>query len=104
MKIWKQVSEIFRKPLAPAVQRSNKEAYLRKYRLFRELLSNNNKALELMADMEERLSGEVPIDWYHLCSRVAEITRQVSIIMDELNLISKDKHRGLYARFDEITA
>ena len=53
MKIWKQVSEIFRKPSAPAVRQSNRETYLRKYQLFRELLSHNNEALELMADMEE---------------------------------------------------
>ncbi len=104
MKIWKQVLEIFRKPLAPAVQRSNKEAYLKKYQLFRELLSNNNKAIELMADMEERLSGEAPLDRYQLCGRIAEIAGKVKIIMDTLNLISKDKYSGLYVRFNEITA
>jgi pyruvate, water dikinase len=104
MKLWKQVSEIFRKLLSTAVPQGSKESCLKKYRLFRELLSHNNKALELMADMEERFSGEAPPDRHRLCGRIAEITGQVSSVIDKLNLISKQRYRGLYAVFNEITA
>lgn len=104
MKIWKQISEIFKKPETAAALQSNKDAYLERYRSFRELLSHNNTALELMADMDERLSGEFPLDRNSLCRNITDITDKVRMVIDTLNLISKDKYTGLYDRFNEITS
>ncbi len=104
MKIWKQISEIFKKPETAAALQSNKDAYLERYRSFRELLSHNNTALELMADMDERLSGEFPLDRNSLCRNITDITDKVRMVIDTLNLIAKDKYTGLYDRFNEITS
>jgi pyruvate, water dikinase len=104
MKIWKQISGIFKKPETAAALQSNKDAYLERYRSFRELLSHNNKALELMADMDEQLSGEFPPDGNILCRKITDITDKVRMVIDSLNLISGDKYTGLYDRFNEITS
>lgn len=38
------------------------ELFKKRYQSFQELLSSNNSVLELMADMEEKLSGEFLFD------------------------------------------
>jgi len=104
MNLWKRISEIFKKPETAVALQSNKDAYLERYRSFRELLSHNNTALELMADMDERLSGEFPLDRNSICRNITDITDKVRMVIDTLNLISKDKYNGLYDRFNEITS
>lgn len=56
MKFWQQISGKFKKPDTTGGQKAGKEPFLIKYRSFRELLSQNNAVLELMAEIEEKLS------------------------------------------------
>jgi pyruvate,water dikinase len=104
MKIWQQISGILRKPVHREERESSRDLLLKKFHSFQELLSKNNSVLELMADMEEKLSGEIFIDRHYIEHNVMVIADGVKKIIDELNLISKDKYHSLYDRFNKINS
>ncbi len=84
-------------------QQENKRALLKKrYRFFQELLSNNNNVLELMADMEEKLSGEFLFDRHYVNQKISAIAEGVKIVIDRLNDISSNKYSTLHERFHVI--
>ena len=102
MKIWKQLSEILGKPAHRKKGGNARDLLLEKYRSFQELLSQNNSALELMADMEAKLSGEFVIDRHYIDSSIAAVVERVKKIVDTLNQISGEKYLDLYDRFNTI--
>lgn len=99
MRLW---SRIFRKPVHREQKEGSREIFLKRYQSFQELLSQNNSVLELMADMEEKLSGEFPIERHYIDNNVTAIADGVKKIIDNLNLISENKYLGLSGRFNEI--
>ncbi len=102
MGIWKQISGILKRPESVKEEKkSSREIFLKKYRFFQELLSKNNSVLELMADMEEKRSGEFLLDRHYIEYNVVAISDGVRKIIDNLNLISKDKYASLYERLDK---
>ena len=66
-----------------------------KFAHFRRLLENNNRALETMADMEEKLSGDYVFDSSYLVSRVDLLGEQVSEMVTSLNLMTQDRYLDL---------
>ena len=78
---------------------NNKDLFKKRYQFFRELLSNDNMVLELMADMEVRLSGEFFFDRHYINQKVSQIAEGVKIIIDRLNEISNNKYSTLRERF-----
>ena len=86
------------------LKEDDKELLKRKYRSFQELLSQNNTVLELMADMEEKLSGEFLFDRHYITHKISEIVTGVKIIIDRLNEISFNRYATLHERFPEIIA
>jgi len=81
----------------------NKREPLRKrYQSFQELLSSNNNVLELMADMEEKLSGEFLFDRHYINQKITEIAEGVKKTVYKLNEISGNKYYVLHERFFEI--
>lgn len=105
MGIWKQLSGILRRPESVKEEKeSSREIFLKKYRFFQELLSKNNSVLELMADMEEKRSGEFLLDRHYIEYNIIAISDGVRKIIDNLNLISKDKYPSLYERLDKINS
>ena len=79
-----------------------REAFKAKYSAFQQLLAKNNEILELMADMEEKRSGEFLFDRQYIEKNAALIADCMSDIIGRLNNISGDKYRLLYERFDVI--
>jgi pyruvate, water dikinase len=69
-----------------------------KYQAFQKLLSTNNQVLELMADMEEKVSGEYLFDIHYIKTNVRLIGYEVSKIIESLNALSNNK----YSQFSEI--
>jgi pyruvate, water dikinase len=102
MMIWKQISEIFKKPVTSERHKEGKERFLKKYQSFQTLLSENNVVLELMADIEEKLSSNFPVDRQEILGQINEIAKSVRKIIDHLNQISKDKYAVLNERLNEI--
>jgi pyruvate, water dikinase len=66
-----------------------------KFAHFRQLLENNNRALETMADMEEKLSGDYVFDSSYLVSRVDLLGEQVNEMVTSLNLMTQNRYPDL---------
>ncbi|MBI4698500.1 MAG: hypothetical protein HY758_06195 [Nitrospirae bacterium] len=94
-----------------AFRRSNKEviekgsfqeALKRKFITFQELLKQNNQVLELMADMEDKLSGEYLFDRNYINTHVQSIRNGVLRLIECINELSEQKYTVLNKRFEEI--
>jgi pyruvate,water dikinase len=66
-----------------------------KFAHFRRLLESNNQALVIMADMEEKLSGEFVFDRGYLEIQTEKLGNNVSRMVDELNCLTQDQFREL---------
>jgi pyruvate, water dikinase len=64
-----------------------------KFTHFRRLLDNNNQALEIMADMEEKLSGDYVFDSSYIHSQVHNLNEQVSGMVTSLNLLTQNRYQ-----------
>ncbi|MBU1053231.1 MAG: pyruvate, water dikinase [Proteobacteria bacterium] len=71
------------------------------FRTFRELLIYNNKALDLMADMGEKLSGDYLFDKQYIESIINQLEDVVYKIIYDLNLITPKKHLHLFDVFEK---
>ncbi|KPJ63831.1 MAG: hypothetical protein AMJ45_06850 [Syntrophobacter sp. DG_60] len=87
-----------KKPPRPRV------SFKERYRCFQNLLSENNAVLEIMADMEEKLSGEYLFDMQYVRSNCEKLAHKVKIIIDNLNKISHEKYKELYDLFEKINS
>jgi pyruvate,water dikinase len=66
-----------------------------KFQHFRRLLENNTLALEIMADMEEKLSGDFLFDRVYLQTQAERLGDSVSQIVAELNLLTDNRYPEL---------
>jgi pyruvate,water dikinase len=73
-----------------------------KFTHFRRLLDNNNNALETMADMEEKLSGDYVFDSSYLYSSVEKLSTQVSGMVTALNVLTQDRYRDLAPIYEHL--
>jgi pyruvate, water dikinase len=71
------------------------------FQTFRELLDNNNQALDLMADMGEKLGGDYLFDKHYIETEVKELEEVVYKIIYDLNLITPKKHLALFEVFEK---
>jgi pyruvate, water dikinase len=103
MKLWQHLTSMIKKE--PSKEKQDGEArerFLKRYRSFQELLSHNNSVLEMMADMEEKLSGDFIFDRRYVESKSAAVIEGVRKIIENLNVISRDKYSVLQERIDVI--
>ncbi len=68
----------------------------RKFHYFQKLLQDNNYALETMADMEEKLTGEYIFDRHYINSKCMYLTKCIYSIAESINEISGNKYLYLY--------
>jgi len=73
-----------------------------KFAHFRRLLRGNNQALETMADMEEKLSGDFLFDTGYLYTQAEQLTSNVSGMITELNLLTNDRYPELIPIFEQL--
>ncbi len=73
-----------------------------KYRLFQELLSHNNSALALMADLESKLSGDALLEKKEIQRTISRILGEVQMTVRILNGISNNGYLHLHDRFSDI--
>lgn len=87
------IVKFFRKTPKETVENNTATMALQaKYAAFQKLLTANNQVLELMADMEEKLSGEYLFDIQYIKTTVRLLGSGVLKIIENLNLISKNKY------------
>lgn len=73
-----------------------------KYSYFESLLNTNNSVLSIMADMEEKLSGEYLFDINYIKDSVQALYNGVMKIIDNLNALSDNKYLSLQQVYEEI--
>jgi pyruvate,water dikinase len=98
----KKLLKIFSRDHQPAAPESATEAFKIKYHAFQTLLEKNNHVLELMADMEEKMSGEYLFDRHYIDANWRLISDNVLRIIENLNILSKNRYSQLYKPHDEI--
>lgn len=72
-----------------------KELLKEKYYYFQKVLNSNNLVLSLMADLEEKLSGEYLFDMNYIKTGVKSIKEGVEDIIKNLNALSDGKYKIL---------
>jgi pyruvate,water dikinase len=70
-------------------------ALAEKYRHFQRLLSANNHVLALLADMEEKLSGDYLFDFHYIRSSVDRLRAETGALVEALNAMGGGRYRTL---------
>jgi len=98
--VLKKILSFFKKkPEKETIQKSFKEIYMH----FQDLLSKNTKALSLMADLEEKLSGQYLFDYQYIDKIYKDLQQTVGDIVWHLNEMSGQKYSSLYKVFQKIS-
>ncbi|MCX7822109.1 MAG: PEP-utilizing enzyme [Syntrophobacterales bacterium] len=73
-----------------------------RYHNFKLLLNANNRSLEVMTEIEERLRGREPFGMTFIRSRVTRVSASVFQMIQYLNNLSSQRYLKLYSRFRDI--
>lgn len=76
------------------------EVLIERYKAFERLLRANNTALEIMADLEEKASGEYLFDRAYLNSQIESLSTSIYELIKNINVLTKDRFPELYDRFN----
>jgi pyruvate,water dikinase len=76
----------------------------KKFASFRNLLESNNRVLALMADMEDKASGDFVFDEGYLTTQVQTLEREMTTIVTEINRLSDGRYPELVDLSREILA
>jgi pyruvate, water dikinase len=104
MGVFDRVTSLFRRGPKPEPQSPEelRLAFRGRYHLFKLLLNANNKALDIMAEMEEALKGTWPFGMSFVRSRSTSVSTSVFQIVKNLNDLAPGKYNALLLRFKEI--
>lgn len=86
----------FIKSLFP-YKRSAHESFPELFMHFQEILENNNRAMEVMTDMNDKLSGQYVFDGKYLEDSVAEIEKTILKSAYNFNYITRNKYYDIYS-------
>ncbi len=75
-----------------------------RYHHFKLLLTANNKALDIMAELEQALDGQQPFGMTFIRSRCTALSVNVYQMIRNLDVIAPGKYRALDTRFKELQA
>jgi len=73
-----------------------------RYNAFCDLLRANNNALEIMADLEEKASGEYLFDRAYIISKIELLSSNILKIIESINKLTKNKFSELIERHSAI--
>ena len=77
-------------------------AFKERYHQFKLLLNANNKALEVMGEIERALQGTSPFGMRFIRSSCTRVSTDVFQIVKHLNALSRDRYKVLFERFKAI--
>lgn len=102
LKIFKRIKKRAKPPLpsAPHIGQLFKE----RYDSFKAVLAENNAVLEIMADMEEKLSGDYLFDMSYVRSSCEHVVEKIQNIIENLNKLSNGKYKNLRDAFEKINS
>lgn len=73
-----------------------------KYKYFQQLLAANNHALALMADMEEKLSGDYLFDFQYIRATLGQLRREGEALVEALNGLGDHRYQNLSQAFEKV--
>ncbi len=73
-----------------------------KYTYFENLLNTNNHVLSIMADLEEKFSGEYLFDIHYLNTTISNVSEGVLKVIQNLNALTDNKYSALEKIYNEI--
>jgi pyruvate,water dikinase len=92
-----------KKPKTPAVDVEQlRIAFKDRYHNFKLLLNSNNKALEVMADMERALQGRQPFGMTFVRASCTVVSVNVFNMIKNIEKLAQNKYKELYTRFNDI--
>jgi len=92
------------KRLSPDDIESLRTAFKGRYHSFKLLLNANNRALEVMTELEEALRDTMPFGMGFVRSRITAVSTSVFQIIKHLNELAPHRYEALFERFKEIQA
>ena len=98
----KSLLNIFKKEKFPGGLSQSRKQLQTRYNCFQKILSETNAVIEIMADMEEKVSGDYLFDMHYVRSNLHILSHKVPIIIDSLNKISDGKYSELNDIFKKI--
>lgn len=94
-----------KKKPGPVSQDSSTQVRFReKYIAFQLLLHENNNALEIMADIEEKMTGEYLFDINYIAERASAVSESMSRLIGHLNDLSHNRYAVLHKSYESIRA
>jgi len=101
----RRLLKIFRKKVvAPKPASDEGRPFKERYVYFKKLLYENNSVLEIMADLEDKLSGEYIFDMNYVRNSCNKLVDSVQNIIVNLDKLSKGKYANLYFAFAKINS
>jgi len=97
----------FRRPVPPAAAQDVEAlrlAFQARYHQFKLLLGANNKALEIMSEIQEALGGQAPFGMTFVRSRCTRLLATVFAIVRYLDELAPGAYSGLFDSFRQIEA
>ena len=95
----------FRRPVSPAAPpdvEALRLAFQTRYHQFKLLLSANNKALEIMSEIQAALAGQTAFGMTFVRSRCTRLSATVFAIVRHLNELAPGQYTALFERFRQI--
>lgn len=90
------------KPEDASVAENLRNDFKARYHSFKLLLSSNNKALDIMADIEKLLEGSRLFGMSHVKGNCTAVSVNVYKMIKNLEVLAPGKYRELYLRFNDI--
>ncbi len=82
---------------------ADESVFQRKYRGFKELLAANNRALELIADLEHHFYQNKPFTLDYMVSQAEKLIAEVFTIVEDLNAMTQAKYEDLFDMAESIS-
>lgn len=95
--------ELFTKSKIKDGINSDESIFQRKYRSFKDLLTANNRALELIADLEHHFYQDKPFTLDHIVAQTERLIAEVFTIVEDLNALADAKYGDLFDMAEKIS-
>ncbi len=91
--VFRKIANLFRRPHA-----ADLGEFRELFGRFQQILRNNNRVLEIISELEDKLGGEYIFDINYLKEAVDQISDAVYIVCSSLNVIAENRYRELFSR------
>jgi pyruvate,water dikinase len=95
--------DLFKKNNIDKSSIENKNLIYRRFSYFEKLLASNNKALELIANLEDMIFQDIPFTFSHALGQTESLIKEVFSMIKDLNTIADLKYEKLFEVAENIS-